>query len=127
MAGLRFALQQPQRILDRVDQRPVEFEQFPPRATGNNEPCQRSAGGGSTLSKLTAKLREGDSVAALDLGEASLQGGESIGVGKDLGGLLQGLILVDWNQGGGRSAVAGHQDVIAPVADVIEQPAEVAT
>ncbi|HEX9642127.1 MAG TPA: hypothetical protein VGB13_12545, partial [Candidatus Krumholzibacteria bacterium] len=74
--------------LDRIDQRPAKFEQLPPCATGKNEPCQRSAGGGSTLSKLAAKLRKGDRFAALDLGEASLQSGEGIGVGKNLGGLL---------------------------------------
>lgn len=116
MTGLRFALRQPQRVLDRVDQRPVKFEQLPPRATGEDEPCQRSAGGSPTLGKLAAKLREGDRFAALYLGETGLQSGESVGVGENLGGLLQGLILVDRNQGCGWSSVAGHQDVIASIA-----------
>ena len=52
--GLRFSLEDAQRILDRVDERPVEFEQFPPCSTGKNEPCQRSVGGGPTLGQLAA-------------------------------------------------------------------------
>lgn len=88
MAGLWLALQQTQCVLDRVDQRPFEFEQFPPCATGKNEPCQRSASVGSTLGKLTAKFRQGDRFVALDLAEASLQSSEGGGVGKDLCGLL---------------------------------------
>lgn len=127
MTGLRFALQQPQRVLDRVDQRPAEFEQLPPRATGKDEPGQRSAGSRSALSQLAAKVGEGDRFVALDLGEASLQGCESVRVGENLGSFLQSLILIDRNQGCDWSAVAGHQNVIAPTADVIEQAAEVAT
>jgi hypothetical protein len=56
MAGLRLALQQSQSILDRIDQRPAEFEQLPPCATGKDEPRQRSAGGSSTLGQLAAKI-----------------------------------------------------------------------
>lgn len=88
IASMRFSLQQAQCVLDRVYQRPVEFEQFPPGTAGKNEPCQRSAGGGSTLGKLVAKFREGDSFVALDLGEPSLQSGKGIRVGEDLSGLL---------------------------------------
>jgi hypothetical protein len=75
VASPRLALQQTQRILDRVDQRPVEFEQLPPSAAGEDEPGQRSAGGRSALSQLAAKVGEGDRFVALDLGEAGLQGG----------------------------------------------------
>lgn len=88
VTGLRFALQQPQRVLDRINQRPVKFEQLPPCAASKNEPCQRSAGGSPTLGKLAAKLCEGDRFAALYLGETGLQSGESVGVGENLGGLL---------------------------------------
>lgn len=88
VTGLRFALQQSQCVLDRVDQRPVEFEQLPPSTTGKNKPCQRSASRCSALSQLAAKLRKGDRFAALNLGKPSLQSGESIGVGENLGSLL---------------------------------------
>lgn len=88
VSGSRFPLQQAQRILDRVDQWPVEFEQLSSSAAGEDESRQQSACGHSTLSQLAAKLREGDRFVALDLGETSLQGGEGVGVGKNLGGLL---------------------------------------
>lgn len=127
MPGLGFSLQQTQCVLDCVDQRPVEFEQLPPCATGEDELGQRSAGSRSALGQLAAKVGEGDRFVALNLGEASLQGSEGVGVGENLGGLLQCLILVDWNQSCSRNAIAGHQNVIAPIADIIEQAAEVAT
>ena len=88
VASSRLPLQQAQRVLDRVNQRPVEFEQLLPSATSENEPCQGSAGGRSALSQLAAKVGEGNRFAALDLGEASLQSGKGIGVGENLGGLL---------------------------------------
>lgn len=50
-----------------------------------------------------------------------------MGVGENLGGLLQCLVLVDRNKGSSRRAIASHEHVIAPVADIIEQAAEVAT
>ena len=69
---MRFTLQQAQRILDRVDQWPVELEQLSSRTASKDELGQRSAGGGSALRKLAAKVGKGDRFAALDLGEASL-------------------------------------------------------
>lgn len=69
---MRFTLQEAQRILDRVDQWPAEFEQLSSSTAGEDESRQRSACSRSTLSQLAAKLREGDRFAALNLGEASL-------------------------------------------------------
>lgn len=76
--GLGFALEQAKSILDRIDQRPAELEQLLPSATGEDEPGQRSVSGRSALSQLAAKVGQGDRLAALDLGEAGLQGGESV-------------------------------------------------
>jgi len=85
---LRVALQQPQGVLDRVDQRPAELEQFAARAPGEDESRQPSAGGRTTLCQLGAKLGDGDRLPALNLGEARLQRGEGPRVGKNLGRLL---------------------------------------
>lgn len=76
----RFSLQQAQRILDRVDQWPVELEQLSSSTASEDESRQRSACGRSTLSQLAAKLRKSDRLVACDLGQASLQSRESIGV-----------------------------------------------
>ena len=88
VASLRFALKKAKRILDRIDQRPVEFEQLPPSATGEDKLGQRSAEGRSTLGQLTAKVGKGDRFLALNLGKAILQSGKGVGVGKNLSGLL---------------------------------------
>ncbi len=80
---------------------------------------------GQALGKLAAKLRQRDRLPALDLGEARLQGGEGVGVGQDLGGLLQRLILVDRHQSRRWGPVAGDQHVVAAIAYIIEQSAEV--
>jgi hypothetical protein len=126
MSGPWLALEQAQSILDRVDQRPIEVEQLPPYAAGKNEPRQRLAGGSSALSQLTAKFNKGDRLIACDLRQADLQGGECIWVGENLGGLLQCLVLVDRDQSRGRGAIASHKHVITPIADIVEQAAEVA-
>lgn len=88
VASSRLALQQAQRVLNRVNQRPVEFEQLLPSSTGENEPGQGSAGGRSAFSQLAPKVGEGNRFVALDLGEASLQSGEGVGVGENIGSLL---------------------------------------
>lgn len=88
MPRLRLALQQAQGVLDSVDQRPAQVKQLAAGAPSEDKPCQRSAGGGSTLSQLAAKLRQRDRLSALDLSKARLQGGEGVGVGENLGSLL---------------------------------------
>ena len=126
VSGSRFALQQSERVLDRVDQRPAQLKQLATRATGEDEPRHQSTGGWPALGQLAAKLGEGDRLPPLDLGKPRLQSGEGVGVGKDLGGLLKRLVLVNRNQCSSGSAVSGHQNVITPSAYVIEQAAEVA-
>lgn len=126
MASLRLALRQTQSILDRVDQWPVEFKQLAPCAPREDEPCQRSASGRSSPDKLGAKLGKGDRFVACDLSQTCLQCRESIGIGENLGGFLQRLVLVDRNKSRSGSAVASHEHMIASIADVVEQAAEVA-
>lgn len=73
-----------------------------------------------------AKLVEGDRFTALDLAQARLQRRERVCIGKDLGGLLQGLVLVDGDERRSGSSVPGYQHVVAALADVVEQAAQVA-
>lgn len=130
MARLRLALQKAQRILDRIDQRPAQLEQLATGPSGKDKSRQRSASGRSTLGQLATKLDQGHRFATLDLGETRLQRGESVRIGKNLGGLLQCLVLVNRNQGRRnqgrrRSPIAGDQHVIPPNTDVIEQAASI--
>lgn len=122
----RLALEQAERVLDGVDQGPAELEQFAPGATGEDEPRQCLAGGRTALRQLVAKIGKGNGLPALDLGKASLQRGERVGVGEKLRRLLQRLVLVDRNQRRRWSAIAGDQHVITTLADVVEQAAQVA-
>ena len=45
VARKRIALQQAERVLDRVDQRPSQTQQVAAGPPGEDEPCQRSVGG----------------------------------------------------------------------------------
>lgn len=126
VSGMRFALKQTEGVLDRVDQRPVKLEQLEASAAREDEPCQRSVCGCSALGKLAAKLGKADRLTALDLGETRLQRGKRVRVGEDLCGLLQSLVLIDRHQRRGGRTVSRHQHVVAPVADIVEQAAEVA-
>ena len=126
MTGERVVLKQAKSLLDRIDQRPAQLKQVAPAAPGENESRQRSAGGRSAVGKLAAKLGKRDRFAALDLGKAGLQRGERIRIGENLSGLLQRLVLVYRNQSRGWRPVAGNEHVIAPIAHVVEQAAEVA-
>lgn len=123
MSSLRLPLKQAQGILDCVDQRPVEFEQLMTSAPSKDKSRQRSTSGRSAIGQLAAKLGEGDRFVSCDLGQAGLKRGEGVWVRENLRGLLQSLVLVNRNQGCGRSAVAGHQDVIASIADIVKQAA----
>ncbi len=71
---MRVALKQPKRVLDGVDQRPVEVEQLLSDAPRKNDSGHASADG-STLAEVAAKVVERDAVASCQLGEPSLDGG----------------------------------------------------
>ena len=119
ITGKWVALQQPKRILDRIDQGPIQGKKVSPRAAGKDEPSQGSASSGSPFGQLAAELVQGDRLATLDLPKPCLQCRESIRIGKDLSRLLQRLVLVYWNKSRCGSAVAGDQHMIAPITDVI--------
>jgi hypothetical protein len=86
---------------------------------------RESGGAWTTLRQLAAKFGEGKRLATLYLGKTLLQCREGIWIRKNLGGLLQRLVLVYRHQRSCGSAVPGYQYVIATVADIIEQSAEI--
>lgn len=75
VAGERVALEQAESILDRIDQRPRQLEQVATGPPGEDKSCQRSVGRRPALGQLSAKLREGDRLAPLDLSKTCLQRG----------------------------------------------------
>jgi hypothetical protein len=125
VAGERIALEQAEGVLDRVDQGPVQIEEVAACSPGEDEPRQRSVGGRPGGGQLFAQLRQRDRLPTLDLAEPLLEGGDRGGVGEDLGGLLQGLVLVDRHERCRRNAIAGDQNVVPTIAHLIEEPAQI--
>lgn len=68
----RLSLKEAERILDRIDQRPVQRKQIATRAPSENESRQESAGGRSAFCEFAAKFSERDRLVALDLPEPVL-------------------------------------------------------
>ncbi len=123
MPGVWVSLEEAERVLDGVDQRPVEGEKLLPRCAREDDFGHASAGG-STIAKFAAKIVERDRVASRKVGEAGFDGGERRWIGEDLCGFFERLVLVDGNERRGRLAVASHEHVIAAVGDIAEQLAE---
>jgi hypothetical protein len=69
--GVRLALEESERILDGVDQGPLEIEQLLPRTSGENDGGHASAGG-ATLREVLAELGQADAIASSKVGETSL-------------------------------------------------------
>jgi hypothetical protein len=120
VAGEWLALEQRQRILNGVDQGPVEFEQLLARAAREDDARHDSAGRAS-LRKLGAQIRKRDGLPASEVGEARFNGGERRRVGQNLRGLLECLVLVDWYKRRSRLAIACYEHVVATISDVAEE------
>ncbi len=80
VSRLRLALKQAERLLDRVDQRPIEFEQPFASATRENQSRHRSVGCRSTPCQLLAQLVKRDRLSSCDLSQTGLECGECRGV-----------------------------------------------
>jgi hypothetical protein len=98
MPDMRVSLEQSKRVLDGIDQRPVEAEQLLSRAARENDFGHASAGG-STVAQLAAKIVERHRVASRKVGEPGFDGFERRWIGEDLCGFFERLILVDRNWG----------------------------
>ena len=79
MSRVRIALEQPERVLDGVDEGPVEVEQFLPGAPSENDFGHASARG-STVFEVAAELVQRDAVAPRQLGQAGFDGLKRRGV-----------------------------------------------
>lgn len=87
VSGVRLSLQQAERLLDRVDQRPVELEKCLASAPRENN-GRHALPAGAALSQLAAKFIKRDRLTRGELFEAVLDLRECDGVRQDLGGLL---------------------------------------
>lgn len=63
MSDLRVALEQPERVLYRIDQRPVEVEDLL-SGTPREDDLGRASAGGSTFGEVAAQVVERDAVSS---------------------------------------------------------------
>jgi hypothetical protein len=126
VSGEWLAFEQPERVLDGVDQEPAEFEQLASGAARENDTGHVLVGG-AALGELAAQLRERDGFLSRELGEPSFDRGERLGVREDFCGLLERVVLVDGDERGGWPAVACNEYVVAAIGDIAEKLAEVAS
>ena len=77
--------------------------------------------------KFLAKLVERDRLPALHLATPLLDGSHRLGVREDRRRLLQGFVLVHRDKDGRGPTMAGDDDVLAQVGDLIDRLAELTT
>ena len=94
MANFWFSLQQRERVLDSIDQRPTQVEEVL-----SGTPRQDDAGHGSagvaSLGELASQVIERDRLTTLEFGQSGLDRRERIGIRKDLCRLLERFVFVD--------------------------------
>ena len=101
---------------DCVGQRPVEVEQLSASPPDELDPAHLQA----SAAEFSTKLGEAHGLPALGFVAAFVDSGEGVGVGEDLGGLFQGLVLVDGDQHRSGPAPAGDDDVFSQVGDLVD-------
>jgi hypothetical protein len=122
MTCLGFAFDEPEGPDDGIRQGPVELEDLLAGAPGELDlPHLRV----STV-ELSAKLVECHGLPPLDLLPSFLDGDERLGIGEDLSGLFQGVVLVDRDEHGRRPAPTGDDDMLPEIGDLIDDLAEFA-
>lgn len=122
---MRIALEHAERLRDRINQRPIEIEQFAPGTPGKYDTGHRLAG--TKLVKLLAKLVESDDIAPGELSQTHLESSHRIRVREDLSRLLEGLVLVHGNEGRSGPAIAGYKHVITSIRNLTQHLAEMGT
>ena len=115
-----FALQQPQNVLDGVDQGPVEYKKLCAGTSRKYQSSQRRLFRWSPFCQLAVEIAELDRFSSLKLIQTRLEGVQCGGVGEDLGCLLERLVLVDRYERGRRPAIARQNHMVPPVGDVAE-------
>ena len=122
MARLGFPYEGAKGPDDCVGQRPVEVEHLSASPPDELDPAHLQA----SAAEILTKLGEAHGLPALGFVVAFVDRGEGVGVGEDLGGLFQALVLVNGDQHGGGAAPAGDDDVFSQVGDLADDLAELA-
>jgi hypothetical protein len=122
MTCLGFAFEEAEGLDDGIGQGTIEVDDLLAGAPGELDPAHLRV---STV-ELSAKLVKCHGLPALDLLASFLDGDERLGIGEDLSGLFQGVVLVDRDEHGGRPTPTGDDDMLPEIGDLIDDLAEFA-
>lgn len=120
--GRGLTLEEAHGLHERIRERPVERDDRLAGPPGEFDPAHLRV---STV-ELLAKLVKCHSFPTIDLLASLLDGEECVGIGEDLSGLFQGLVLVDRDEHRRRAAPTGDNDMLAQIGDLIDDLAELA-
>lgn len=123
VTGFRFSFEQAEGVHDGFGDRPIQLDDIGLGTTREDDPGQGLPG--PAPGDLRPELGKGHRVAAFDVGQTRIDGGESLRIGEDLGGLLQRVVLVHGDEHSGRAAAPGDDDVLPAISDLVEQVCEV--
>ena len=123
MTCIGFAFEEPERLDDGVGQRPVEIDDLLTDALDELDPAHLPV----SAVELSAQLIERHSLSSLDLLTTFFDGSERVGIGEDLGGLLQGLVFVHRDKHSRGTAPPGDDHVLSEVGNLIDDLAELTT
>jgi hypothetical protein len=118
-----FAFEEAERLDDGIGQRPVETDDLLTSPSGELDPAHLPV----SAVELSAQLFERHSFPSLDLFTTFFDGSERVGIGEDLGGLLQGLIFVHRDKHSRGTAPPGDDHVLSEVSNLIDELTELAT
>jgi len=123
MTCIGFAFKDAERLNDGIGQRPVEIDDLFTGPSGELDPAHLPV----SAVELSAQLIERHSFPSRDLLTTFFDGSERVGIGEDLGRLLQGLIFVHRNKHSRGTAPPGDDHVLSEVSNLIDKLAELAT
>lgn len=122
MPGRGLALEEAHSLDDCIREWPVERDDRMAGLPGEFDPAHLRV----PTVELLAKLVQCHRLPTIDLLASLLDGDERVGIGEDLSGLFQGLVLVDRHEHRRRTASAGDNHMLAQIGDPIDDLAELA-
>ncbi len=123
MACLRLAFEKAEGLDDSIGQRPAEIDDLLASPSNELDPAHLRA---STV-ELSAQLVKRHGLVVLGQLAPLFDCGDRVGVGEDLGGLLQGLVFVYRDKHGRRTAPPGDDHMLSEVGNLIDDLAQLTT
>lgn len=117
---LRLALEETESLDHSVGKGPVKVDDLLSGSSGKLDPAHLVPTG----SQLSAEVVKRHDIPALYFPSPLLDGGHRLGVRQDLSRLLQRLVLIDRDEHGRRTTMAGDDDMLAQIGNLIDDLAQ---